>query len=257
MSRRYCLAIALGFLALLVSSQAVTAIGYEKKVSNGLNTDVVLQPGDYQALIVHLNSGDKMSLEVRVGAGEDIDVYTMAIKDYQDYKSPTSVQFGYFAQFSKERMKYLVYPMDFAPSDTGDYVVVLDNVQKTPSGAAGAGVVTISVNMNVKTQAPFPWWIVGVVIAVIIAVGVVAFFYQWRKVKAIEIDEAERQRKRMEASKVRPIFIQQQAAPGAPGAPGAAAAPVMMTAAPPSSSCKACPHVYDPTSANCIACEYR
>lgn len=257
MSRRHCLVFAFGLLVMLIASQSVTAVGYEKKIGNSFNSDVQLAAGDYQALIVHLNSGDKMSLTVRVGQGDDIDVYTMSIKDYQDYKSPTSIQFGYYAQFSKERMKYLEYPLKFAPSDAGDYVVVFDNVQKTPSGAPGTGTILASVNLKVETPAPFPWIIVAVVVIALIAVGVGVWAYYWRKGKAAEIEEAERQRKRVEAAKVRPIFIQQPGTPGMPGAPGAPMAAPMMTAAPPSSSCKSCPHVYDPTSANCIACEYR
>jgi hypothetical protein len=89
-----------------------------------------------------------------------------------------------------------------------------------------------------------------------VAAALGAWAYFWRMSKSAEIEEAEAQRKRVEAAKVRPIFIQQSPA-GPPGAPGASGPAPMMTAPPPSSSCKSCPHVYDPTSANCIACEYR
>ena len=250
MSRRYCLAIAFGFLVALLFSQS--ALAAEKKLSGSFNSDVQVPAGEYQALIVHLEPGDKMTLEVRVGQGGDIDVYTMAKKDYLDYQSPTSVQFGYYAQFSKENLKYLQYPMDFAPSEAGDYVIVLDNVLKTPSGATGTGTVLASVKLNVVYQQPFPWWIVAVVIVVAVGVAGALGFIMWQKKRMAEIEETDRQKKRAEAAKVRPIFIQQPTA-AAPGAP----TPGVMQAPPPSSTCKSCPHVYDPTSANCIGCEYR
>jgi len=256
MSRRQSIAYVCGILVLLVCVQGVGALGYEKKLGSSYNSDVQLQPGDYQAFIVHLESGDKMILTVQVGSGDDIDVYTMTYKEYQSYKDPTSVQFRILPEFSKERMKYLKYSSDFAPGEAGDYVVVLDNTQKTASGATGSGVVLASVILDLRLQSPFPWWIVALVIVIAVgaALGVWAFF--WRRSKASEIEEADLQRKRVEAAKIRPIFIQnpQAGPPGAPGAPGPA--PSAM-APPPSSTCKSCPHVYDPTSANCIACEYR
>jgi len=256
MSRRHNIAIVCGILVLLVCFQGVSAEGYEKKLSSNYNSDVQLQPGDFQAFIVHLGAGDKMMLTVTVGSGDDIDVYTMTFKEYQSYKDPTSVQFRTYADYSKERMKYLKYSNDFAPGEDSDYVVVLDNCLKTASGATGAGVVLASVQLELRLQAPFPWWIVGLVIVIAVAAALGTWAYFWRKSKSAEIEEAELQRKRVEAAKVRPIFIQQQQAgpPGAPGAPGPAP---MATAPPPSSTCKSCPHVYDPTSANCIACEYR
>ena len=257
MSRRYGLTLVSGVLLLLVCCQGVTALGYEKKLGGNYNSDIQLQPGDYQALMVHLEAGDKMFLTVRVGSGDDIDVYTMTNKEYLAYKDPTSVQFRILPEFSKERMKYLEYPKDLDPGETGDYVVVLDNTLKTASGAPGSGTVLASVNLKLTIQAPFPWWIVALVIVIAVgaAMGVWVFF--WRKNKAAQIEEAEMQKKRVEAAKVRPIFFQQPGMPGAPGAPGAPMASPMATAPPPSSTCKACPHVYDPTSANCIACEYR
>jgi len=256
MSRRQSIACVCGFLVLLVCCQGVSAMGYEKKISNNYNSDVQLQPGDYQAFIIHLGSGDKMMLEVQVGSGDDIDTYTMTYKEYQSYKDPTSVQFRILPEYSKEQMKYLKYSKDFAPGEEGDYVVVLDNTAKTASGASGSGTVLASVKLDLIIQAPFPWWIVALVIVIAVAAALGTWAYFWRKSKSAEIEEAELQRKRVEAAKVRPIFIQQQQAgpPGAPGAPGPAP---MITAPPPSSTCKSCPHVYDPTSANCIACEYR
>jgi hypothetical protein len=256
MSRRHVIACVCGILVLLVCCQGVTAMGYEKKLGSNYNSDVQLQPGDYQAFIVHLEYGDKMMLTVTVGSGDDIDVYTMTSKEYQSYKDPTSVQFRILPEYSKERMKYLKYSNDFAPGEAGDYVVVLDNTQKTASGASGSGVVLASVVLELKLQAPFPWWIVALVVVIAVAAALGVWAYFWRKSKSAEIEEAELQRKRVEAAKVRPIFIQtpQAGPPGAPGAPGPAP---MITAPPPSSTCKSCPHVYDPTSANCIACEYR
>jgi len=256
MSRRQSIiAIVSGILVLLVCSPGVGAIGYEKKLASTYNSDVQLQPGDYQAFIIHLRAGDKMSLTVQVGSGDDIDVYTMTYKEYVSYRDPTSVQFRILPDYSKERMKFLTFS-NFAPSEEGDYVIVLDNTAKTASGASGTGTVLASVKLELAIQAPFPWWMVALIIVIAVAAALGVWAYFWRKSKSAEIEQAELQRKRIEAAKVRPIFITQpQAGPqGAPGAPGPA--PVQM-APPPSSTCKSCPHVYDPTSANCIACEYR
>jgi len=256
MSRRQSIACVLGILVLLVCCQGASGLSGEKKLTSSFNSDFQLFPGEYQAYIVHLESGDKIMLTVTVGSGDDIDVYTMTYKEYLSYKDPTSVQFRIVPDYSKERMKYLKYSSDFAPGEAGDYVVVLDNTQKTASGAAGTGTVSGSINLELKLQEPFPWWILALVVVVAVAAALGVWAYFWRKSRSKEIEEAELQRKRIESAKVRPIFITapQAGPPGAPGAPGPAPMPM---APPPSSTCKSCPHVYDPTSANCIACEYR
>ncbi|MBM4249079.1 MAG: hypothetical protein FJ149_06535 [Euryarchaeota archaeon] len=245
---------AVGFIFVVLCSQGVLAFGTEKTLTASYNEDLLIASGDYKAFIVHLTPKDSMMLTVRVGLGEEIDVYTMAKSDYEDYKG-TAQFIEYFSQYSKESLKYFEYSGRFTPAREGDYVVVIDNQPKTQSGAPGAQPVSCSVKIDLAFEAPFPWPIVVAAIALVAVLVVVVGFFYWMGKKKAQIAEAEAQKKRAEAAKVRPIFINPQA-PAAPGVPPGAAAPVLQ-APPPSSSCKSCPHVYDPTSANCIACEYR
>ncbi len=254
MTRRPYLALALGFLFLLVCAQGALAYGTEKKLNANYSEDLLIPAGDYKAFIVHLAPGDEMKLTVRVGLGEEIDVYTMSKKDYEDYKAGAQLV-SYYSQFSKESLKYFEYSNVFEPVQEGDYVIVIDNLPKTTTGAPGATDVSCTVKVDLKFQAPFPWLLIIGIVAIVVVVAVLIFVVVWMKKKKADIEEQEAQRKRAEAAKIRPIFINPQG-PAPPGAPGVAAPPSLQ-APPPSSSCKSCPHVYDPTSANCIACEYR
>ena len=253
MTSRPYLALATGILFLLVGAQGTLAYGTEKKLTADYSEDLLISAGDYKAFIVHLAPGDTMKLTVRVGLGEEIDVYTMSKKDFEDYKAGAQLV-SYYSQFSKESLKYFEYSGNFEPVQEGDYVVVIDNLPKTTTGAPGATDVSCTVKVDLQFQAPFPWLMVIGVIAIIGVIAVVVMVLVWMKKKRADIDEMEAQRKRAEAAKVRPIFINSQG-PSAPGAPPSGSP--SMQAPPPTSSCKACPHVYDPTSANCIACEYR
>lgn len=253
MTRRRSVALALGFSVLFVLGQGVLGLGTEKKISSSFSADLLVSAGDYRAYIVHLAPGDKMNLNVRVGLGEEIDVYTMSMAYYNDYKIGAQL-FSSYPQYSKENLKYFVYTDWFTPASEGDYVVVIDNMAKTTSGAPGASDVSCTVKIDLQYKTPFPWMLVFGAIAAIVAVAVVVFAVAWMNKKRADVAEIEAQKKRAENAKLRPIFIQQ---PGtASGAPAMHGTPSMQ-APPPSSSCKSCPHVYDPTSANCIACEYR
>ena len=254
MTRRPYLALAFGFLFLAICAQGALAYGTEKKLTADYAEDLLISAGDYKAFIVHLAPGDTMKLTVRVGLGEEIDVYTMSKKDYDDYKAGAQLV-SYYSQFSKESLKYFEYSTLFEPVQEGDYVIVIDNLPKTTTGAPGATDVSCTVKVDLEFQEPFPWLLVIGVLAVIIVLCVVIFFVLWMQKKKADIEAQEAQRKRAEAAKIRPIFINPQG-PAQPGAAGVPAGPAL-AAPPPSSSCKSCPHVYDPTSANCIACEYR
>jgi len=253
MTRRPYLTLALGFIFLLVCAQGTLAYGTEKKLTANYAEDLLISAGDYKAFMVHLAPGDTMKLTVRVGLGEEIDVYTMSKKDFDDYKAGAQLV-SYYSQFSKESLKYFEYSSSFEPVQEGDYVVVIDNLPKTTTGAPGATDVSCTVKVDLQFKAAFPYLMVIGVIAAIGAVAAVILVVVWMKKKRADIDEMEAQKKRAEAAKVRPIFINSQG-PAAPGAPPMGSP--SMQAPPPTSSCKACPHVYDPTSANCIACEYR
>jgi hypothetical protein len=254
MTRRPYLALAVGILFLAVCSQGAWAAGTEKKLTASYAEDLLISAGDYKAFIVHLAPGDQMKLTVRVGLGEEIDVYTMNKKNFDDYKAGAQLV-SYYSQFSKESLKYFEYSQIFDPPQEGDYVIIIDNLAKTSTGAPGATDVSCTVKVDLTLQAPFPWLMIIAVVVVIAVVGVAVFTVVWMKKKKADIEAQEAQRKRAEAAKIRPIFINPQgpAAPGVSAVPGAPS----MQAPPPSSSCKSCPHVYDPTSANCIACEYR
>jgi hypothetical protein len=254
MTRRPYLALATGILFLALCAQGALAYGTEKKLTANYSVDLLIPAGDYKAFIVHLAPGDKMKLTVRVGLGEEIDVYTMSKKDYDDYKAGAQLV-SYYSQFSKESLKYFEYSNAFEPAQEGDYVIVIDNLPKTTTGAPGATDVSCTVKVDLQFQAPFPWLMVIGVVLIIVVVAVVVLALVWMRKKKADIEEQEAQKKRAEAAKIRPIFINPQG-PAAPGAPPAAGTPSLQ-APPPSSSCKSCPHVYDPTSANCIACEYR
>jgi hypothetical protein len=254
MTRRPYLALAVGILFLAVCSQGALAYGTEKKLTANYSEDLLISAGDYKAFIVHLAPGDEMKLTVRVGLGEEIDVYTMSKKDFDDYKAG-ALLVSYYSQFSKESLKYFEYTNAFEPVQEGDYVIVIDNLAKTTTGAPGTTDVSCTVKIDLKFQAPFPWLMIIGVVVVIVVVAVAVFAVVWMRKKKADIEEQEAQRKRAEAAKVRPIFINPQG-PASPGAPPVAGTPSLQ-APPPSSSCKSCPHVYDPTSANCIACEYR
>jgi hypothetical protein len=253
MTRRLYPALAVGILFLAVCSQGALAYGTEKKLTASHSVDLLIPAGDYRAYVIHLAPGDTMKLTVRVGLGEEIDVYTMSKKDFEDYKA--GAQLVYYSQFSKESLKYFEYSNTFEPVQEGDYVIVIDNLAKTPTGAPGATDVSCTVKVDLKFQAPFPWLMIIGVVAAVVAVALVVLVVLWMKKKKADIEEQEAQRKRAEAAKIRPIFINPQG-PAPPGAPAVAGGPALQ-APPPSSSCKSCPHVYDPTSANCIACEYR
>jgi hypothetical protein len=254
MTRRLYPALAVGILFLAVCSQGAVAYGTEKKLTASYSVDLLIPAGDYRAYVIHLAPGDTMKLTVRVGLGEEIDVYTMSKKDFEDYKAGAQLV-SYYSQFSKESLKYFEYSNTFEPVQEGDYVIVIDNLAKTTTGAPGATDVSCTVKVDLKFQAPFPWLMIIGVVAAVVAVALVVLVVLWMKKKKADIEEQEAQRKRAEAAKIRPIFINPQG-PAAPGAPPVAGAPALQ-APPPSSSCKSCPHVYDPTSANCIACEYR
>ncbi|MEM4730062.1 MAG: hypothetical protein QXH42_09945 [Thermoplasmata archaeon] len=241
-------ALALSILCIVLAPATSIAQGSEERVGDSFNQDLMISRGEYRAFIVHLAVGDKMMVTVQVGSESEIDLYTMTMRDFEDYKSTVSENFGYFPSFSKEMMKYLEYPRPFSPDVEDDYVILLDNAPKTATGAPGTADAFCRLTIKVEHRTPFPWALVlGVIIliVVVVAVAVVAVSYR-RRLAAIR--EAEEIRKRAEAAKVRPIYIQPQA-PGAEGVP--------LTAPPPSSTCKSCPHIYDPTSPNCIACEYR
>ena len=253
MTRRPYLALAMGILFLLVGAQGTLAYGTEKKLTADYSEDLLISAGDYKAFMVHLAPGDTMKLTVRVGLGEEIDVYTMSKKDFDDYKAGAQLV-SYYSQFSKESLKYFEYTNAFEPVQEGDYVVVIDNLPKTTTGAPGATDVSCTVKIDLQFQAPFPWLMVFGVVAIIVVAAIAVFFAIWMRKRKADIEEQEAQRKRAEAAKIRPIFINPQG-PSAPGAPPMGSP--SLQAPPPSSSCKSCPHVYDPTSANCIACEYR
>jgi hypothetical protein len=253
MTRRPYLALVMGIIFLLVGAQGVLAYGTEKKLTASYSEDLLISAGDYKAFIIHLAPGDDMKLTVRVGLGEEIDVYTMSKKDFEDYKAGAQLV-SYYSQFSKESLKYFEYSGNFPVVQEGDFVIVIDNVAKTTTGAPGATDVSCTVKVDLKFKAPFPYVMVIGVIAAIGAVAAVIMVLVWMKKKRADIEEQEAQKKRAEAAKVRPIFINPQG-PAAPGAPPMGSP--SMQAPPPTASCKACPHVYDPTSANCIACEYR
>ena len=255
MTRRPYLALAVGILFLAVCSQGALAAGTERKLTSNYAEDLLISAGDYKAFIVHLAPGDQMKLTVRVGLGEEIDVYTMNRKNYDDYKAGAQLV-SYYSQFSKESLKYFEYSQVFDPPQEGDYVIIIDNLAKTSTGAPGATDVSCTVKVDLKFQAPFPWLMIIAVIVIVVVVAVAVFAVVWMKKKKADIEAQEAQRKRAEAAKIRPIFINPQG-PAAPGAPPGAPAGAALAAPPPSSSCKSCPHVYDPTSANCIACEYR
>ena len=261
MTRRPYLALATGILFLALCAQGALAYGTEKKLTDDYSEDLLISAGDYKAFIIHLTpkddfkAGDRMKLTVRVGLGEEIDVYTMSKKDYDDYKAGAQLV-SYYSQFSKESLKYFEYSASFEPAQAGDYVIVIDNLPKTTTGAPGATDVSCTVKVDLEIATPFPWLMVIGVICLIIALAGVIFFFLWMQKKKADIEAQEAQRKRAEAAKIRPIFINPQG-PAAPGAPPGAPAGPALQAPPPSSSCKSCPHVYDPTSANCIACEYR
>ncbi|MGQ9582623.1 MAG: hypothetical protein ACUVV6_03805 [Thermoplasmatota archaeon] len=236
----------LALMILALSPLACTGQGSEERVSGDFSQDLLISKGEYRAFIIHLAVGDKMSVTVQVGSGEEMDVYTMNLKDFEIYKSTST--FGFYPSYSKEMMKYLEYPRPFSPDVEDDYVIVLDNLAKSATGAPGSKEVTCRLTVKVERKAPFPWaLVIGIIIIIVVVSAVVVSVMALRKKRA-ELREAEEIRRRAEAAKVRPIFIQTQA-PGAEGAP--------LTAPPPSSTCKSCPHVYDPTSPNCIACEYR
>ncbi len=254
MTRRPCLALAVGILFLAVCAQGALAAGTETKLTENYSEDLLIPAGEYKAFIVHLAPGDKMKLTVKVGLGELIDVYTMSKKDYEDYKAGAQLV-SYYSQFSRENVKYLEYASNFEPSQEGDYVLVIDNLAKTSSGAPGTSPISCTVKVDLTFKEPFPWLPVFAVVGAIVAVALGVFFFFWMKRKKADIEEQEAQRKRAEAAKIRPIFINQQG-PATPGSP-VPAGTSSLQAPPPSSSCKSCPHVYDPTSANCIACEYR
>jgi len=255
MTRGLYLALALGFAISLALTQGVSAAGTEKKISENYTADLLIPAGEYKAFIIHLAPGDRMTLTVRVGLGEEIDVYTMSKSTYEEYKAGAQLIIPY-SQFSKESLKYFEYAKWFEPATEGDQVIVVDNTPYPSSGSPGSTDVSCTVNIKVEYKTPFPWALVGGAIGAVIAVAVVVLAMVMMKKKRQEHDVKEAQKKRAEAAKLRPIFINPQAAPGAPGAPGMPAAPSAQ-APPPSSSCKSCPHIYDPTSANCIACEYR
>ena len=256
MTKKLYVTLALGFAVLFALGQGVTAVGVEKKLSSNFSADLLISAGDYKAYIVHLAPGDKMDLNVRVGLGEEIDVYTMDLANYNSYKAG-AMHFTSLSQYSKENLKYFAYTDSLSPAAEGDYVVVVDNANISATGAPGVSDVSCTVKIDLQFRAAFPWAMVIVAIVVIVAVAVVILGFVWMNRKKVEIAEMEVQKKRAENAKLRPIFIQQPGmGPGAPGLPAAPGTPSMQ-APPPSSSCKSCPHVYDPTSANCIACEYR
>jgi hypothetical protein len=265
-SRALPLVMAILFTVLVVVPATGLGAGTETRVAaetKKQSFDIPLGKGEYRALIVHLRPVDKLTAVVKVGTGDDIDVYFMAASDYDSYKGTTASTFGYFPQFSKERMKYLEFTTAFKPETEGDYALVIDNANKTASGAMATSAILCSATLDVVIEPPFPWWIVGVVVAVVVVIVVFLIFRMWQKKKKAELEEADKQKKRLEAAKTRPIFLP----PPPPGFQGPAPIPTMSGtssgvgtttgAPPPSSSCKSCPHIYDATSANCIACEYR
>jgi hypothetical protein len=263
-SRFVSFALALGFTCLLVLSGAGVGAGTETRVpteTKKTSYDINLLKGDYHAYLIHMRPVDKLTATIKVGLGDEVDVYTMSAADYEYYKGTTAVQFGYEQGFSKEHMKYLEFSSKFSPGAEGDIVIVVDNVAKTQSGATGTTDVLCTITVDVYIEPPFPWWAVGVVVTVVVALVCFFLFMMWQKKKKAELEEAEKQKKRMEAAKTRPIFLP----PPPPGFSGPAPIPTMGStsagtatgAPPPSSSCKSCPHIYDATSANCIACEYR
>ncbi len=238
----------LGLLILALSLPACPGQGSEERISGDINQDFLISRGEYRAFIIHLGIEDKMRVTVQVGGEGELDVYTMNMRDFEDYKSTTASTFGFYPSHSKEGMKYLEYSKPFSPDEEGDYVIVLDNTAKSATGAPGTKDVTCLLTVKVEHKTPFPWaLLIGAIILVVVVVVAAGAVLTIRKRQA-EAREAEEIRKRAEAAKVRPIFIQPQVA-GTEGAP--------LTAPPPSSTCKSCPHVYDPTSPNCIACEYR
>jgi len=257
-------ALALWFTCILVLSGTGAGAGTETSVpteTKKTSYDIMLGKGNYMAYQVHLRPVDKLYATIKVGQGDEIDVYTMSAKDFADYKSTTSVNVGYVQQLSKEHMKYLEYPSKFSPETEGDYFIVLDNLVKTTSGAVGTTDVVCTTTIDLYIEPPFPWWAVGVAVVIVVVLLSVFMFMWWQKKKKAELDEADKQKKRMEAAKTRPIFLP----PPPPGFQGPAPIPTMGStgagtatgAPPPSSTCKACPHIYDATSGNCISCEYR
>ena len=149
MTKRRYLALALGFSLLMICPQWVLASSTEQRLNANYSSDLLIYSGEYKAFIVHLVPGNKMNLTVRVGLGDSIDVFTLSMEDYENYKAGAKL-FEYYSQFTREDLKYFEYSTGFDPVREDDYVVVIDNLDKSPTGASGATDVSCSITVDLQ-----------------------------------------------------------------------------------------------------------
>lgn len=175
----------IGSMILAAMPAACSGTGIEKSVTGDMDEDYLISAGDYRAFIVHLGVEDKLNVIVRVGLGEEIDVYTMDRKDYDDYKAGAQL-ISYYSQYSKENLKYLEYPNPFTTRTEADFVVVIDNLGKTATGAQGRTDISCNMNMTIERAPPKTngsstqnsGMILGLVVAIsIVVIAIVAIIF--------------------------------------------------------------------------------
>jgi hypothetical protein len=153
MTRWFYVALALVLSVLFAVCQKGMAAGVETEVSSSMTDELLNIPeGDYRAYFVHLDRADEMNLSVRVALGGEIDVYTMSMSDYTEYKGGAKLV-SYYSQYSKENLKFFIFAEPFQPSSNGDYVVVIDNTNSTLTGATAAGEIACEVKIDLSHQA--------------------------------------------------------------------------------------------------------
>ncbi len=155
--------------------------GSSHAVDTSVSETVTLPENNWTAYTFLIGSGDRLTYNVQVTNGSQIDMYIVPPDGLVDYASETALSFAYFEEAEHRTSASGVYVGNSARA--GYTSVILDNVDF--SGAMPAGPVTLTVTLTKElAQGPSALVVGGIVIAIIAAIAIVALVLLRRRKRA-------------------------------------------------------------------------
>ncbi len=136
---------ALGLFAASLAAPAARGFDQvaDKAVASSISETVVIPAENYTVYSFSLWVGETIAYDIRVTQGFAIDVYFVPPDGLADYRDPLAALFRLYQGVENQR----VIAGTFSAA-SGDVSVILDNVNRTDTGASPSGPVTVDVSLQ-------------------------------------------------------------------------------------------------------------